>query len=37
VVITAPWSYEALDRACARLAEQIRGGLSAGTKAERLR
>ena len=37
VVITAPWSYEALDRACARLAAQIREGLSAGTKAERLR
>lgn len=37
VVITAPWSYEALDRSCARLAAQIREGLSAGTKAERLR
>lgn len=37
VVITAPWSYEALDGACARLAAQIRAGLSAGTKAEQLR
>lgn len=29
VVVTAPWSYEALDRACARLAGVIRAGLSA--------
>ena len=33
VVITAPWSYEALDGACARLAEQIRAGLYATPEA----
>lgn len=37
VLITAPWSYEALDGACARLAARIRAGLSASTGAERLR
>ena len=33
VVITAPWSYEALDDACARLAGQIRAGLQASPEA----
>lgn len=37
VVITAPWSYEALNGACARLAAQIRATLSAGAKVERAR
>lgn len=27
VIVTAPWSYEALDRGCARLAGHIRGSL----------
>jgi len=33
VIITAPWSYEALDGACARLAGQIRAGLQASPEA----
>lgn len=33
VIITAPWSYEALDGVCARLAAQIRAGLDATPEA----
>lgn len=29
VIVTAPWSYEALDRGCARLARSIRASLTA--------
>jgi hypothetical protein len=36
VVVTAPWSYEALDQACARLAGSIRAGLGSGGEAARL-
>jgi hypothetical protein len=33
VVITAPWSYETLDGACARLADRLRAGLQASPEA----
>jgi hypothetical protein len=33
VLVTAPWSYEAIDGGCARLAGLIRVGLSAGPEA----
>lgn len=36
VIVTAPWSYEALDQGCARLAGGIRAGLGSGSEAARV-